>query len=177
MRKATRYQPQIENLESITLLSGMFAGMHGPTASISTLAVPEPRRAAAFLGLNGWSRGTYQVIAGPPDMGATYKLSGGGFVDPLGKSHITGTVNQLGNVARGRARGQIVIAASRGDLTLTLIGPVRSGFSPLPERFSFKITSASGAYRHVRGHGTAILIVGQASPRADHHGFTLDLVP
>ena len=181
MRKAKRYQPQIENLESMTLLAGVFAGMHGPAASIATLAIPEHRRAGVFLHLDGELSGTYQVMSGIPDVGNTYRLSGDGLINPLGKAHGTGDFNQVGNVARGRARGQIALTTSRGSLTLTFRGPLQKGFAPLPYVFLFKITSGSGAYLRDRGHGIAILLIGlpigQPSPRADHHGFTLALLP
>ena len=177
MREAKRYQPQIEDLESLTLLSGGFAGMHGPAASIATLAIAERRQVDAFLHLNGTLAGTYQVVSGMSDVGHIYTLAGDGFINPLGQAHGTGDFNQLGFVARGRAHGQIALTTSRGSLTLTFKGPLQKGFAPLPYVFLFKITSGSGAYPRDRGHGIAILLTGLPSPNADHHGFTLALIP
>lgn len=177
MRRLKRCQPQIENLEPVTPLSGGIVAWHGLAASITTVATSDPSRADVHVKLNGGLSGTYQVVSALPDVGKSYTLAGHGFVNPLGKTDVTGNIHQLGFVVRGKARGQIVITTPRGDLTLALTGPTQKGFAPLPERFTFRITNGSGAYLHDRGHGTAILILGQAAARADHHGFTLALVP
>jgi hypothetical protein len=59
---------------------------------------------------------------------------------------------------------------------LKLEGPRQKGFSPLPDRFTFKITNASGTYLPDRGHGKIELVLDPASAGADHGTFSMVFV-
>jgi hypothetical protein len=176
MRTRKQYQPGIEALESMTLLSGGSAGLHGLVASLAPMT-PLPSSAGQQIRLNGRLTGTYHVpFSILADVGTVYTISGHGTVRGHGKADVAGSLQSLGYVLTGKAHGSIVLSTPRGSLTLSLTGPTQKGFAKLPERFSFKITNSSGAYLHDRGHGTAVLVLDPASAGADHGSFTLVLV-
>jgi hypothetical protein len=176
MRISKRYRPEIEKLESMTLLSGVSTGLPGLAASITTLTSSGGSGSVEQVKLNGTLRGTYHVDDSNPDVGQNYTLFGHGRVSPVKTADVTGHVNSLGNVATGKAHGLLVISTPQGSLTLKLTGPSQKGLARLPDRFSFKITNSSGAYLHDRRHGTAVLVLDPAAPGGDHGTFTLVLV-
>ncbi len=176
MRRTFRYQPRLEYLESMALLSALSAGLHHAAADIKADATPPSSTTPTIISLNGTLKGTYQITPGIPDTGTNYTFSGKGTVRPVGSSDVTGHVRQLGFVATGRAEGLAVISTPQGSLTLTLEGPKQKGFAQLPDRFSFKITNSSGNYLKDRGHGTLVLVVDPAKAAADHGSFTMVLV-
>ncbi len=116
------------------------------------------------------------VTASHYTVGATYNFSGHGTVKPVGGADVIGHVDQVGFVASGHAKGLIVISTPQGSLTLKLEGPKQRGFAPLPDRFSVRITNASGSYLKDRGHGTLVLVLDPATAGADHGSFTMVLV-
>lgn len=176
MRRTFRYQPQLENLEAMALLSALSGGLHHSAADMKANATPPNSTTPTTISLNGTLKGTYQITPSIPDTGTKYTFSGKGTVRPLGSSDVTGNVHDLGFVASGRAEGLAVISTPQGSLTLKLEGPKQKGFAKLPDRFSFKITNSSGSYLHDRGHGTLVLVVDPSTAAADHGTFTMVLI-
>jgi hypothetical protein len=176
MRKSRNCRPHLERLESMELLStGLGAGLHHD-AAIKIDAMPPTSMSHTIISLNGTLRGTYHVKRSLPDVGVIYDFFGHGSVKPGSGADVTGHANSLGNVAKGKAEGLLVISTPTGSLTLKIEGPRQKGFAPLPDRFSFEITNSSGSYLRDRGHGIAVLVLDPAKAGADHGTFTLVLV-
>jgi hypothetical protein len=175
MRRKWHCRPQLETLEAMTLLSGVAGGLHH-IAAVDLSVPPSGPTTPVKVSLNGTLTGTYHQKDGLPDTGDNFTFFGHGKVGPLGVADVTGHAHSLGNVASGQAHGLLVISTPQGSLTLKLEGPTQKGLSSLPDRFTFKITNASGRYLHDRGHGTAVLVLDPAQPGADHGTFTLVLV-
>ena len=176
MHRKNRCRPQLENLESMTLLSGFSAGFHPAASAIVIAGASSTSTTPTLISLIGTLKGNYHLKPGIPDVGATYNFFGHGIVKPVGGADVTGHVDQLGFVASGHAKGVIVISTPQGSLTVKLQGPKQKGFAPLPDHFSATITNGSGSYLKDRGHGTLVLVLDPASAGADHGTFTMVLV-
>jgi len=147
MRMSRRTRPQLEVLESMTLLSALSPALAHPGGPI--LAAATTPGTTTQVSLNGTLTGDYHVAGQVnPDKGLHYVFSGNGSVKPLGHADVdvTGNLHSLGNVAEGQAKGLIVLSTPKGSLTLHLTGPEQKGFAKLPDHFTFKITNSFGKY-------------------------------
>jgi len=177
MRISRRTRPQLEGLESMTLLSALAPALThpgGPILAAATAPVtPTPVK------LNGTLKGDYHVAGKTnPDTGFDYVFSGNGSIGALGHVHVTGHVHSLGNIATGHATGLIVLSTPKGSLTLHLTGPEQKGFAKLPDHFKFKITNSSGKYLGDAGTGTVVFVRDPAGTSAtpEHGTFTMVFV-
>ncbi len=177
MRLSKRARPQLEVLESMTLLSALapaFVHPGGPVLIAATTPVT-----TTTVSLNGTVKGDYHVTSKiTPDKGLDYVFSGNGSVGPLGHVHVTGHVHSVGNITTGHAHGLIVLSTPDGSLTLHLTGPEQKGFANLPDHFTFKITNSSGKYLGDAGTGTVVFVRDPAGTSAslEHGTFTMVFV-
>jgi hypothetical protein len=111
-------------------------------AVISTIPLPE------LVALQGSTRGTYVLESPVPDTGAAYTIRTSGKVAHLGRAIVSGSLDSLGFIAYGHARGTLHVAVAGGALTLELTGPTQPGFSPLPTKFSYVITQGTGKFHN-----------------------------
>ena len=176
MRRKRRLQPELETLESMTLLSSLAPWSHHAAAVAKVDGAPPVFATPTTVSLNGTLKGTYHFKSSLPDVGADYTFFGNGKVKPVGRAAMTGHLQLPGNVAKGRAEGLVVISTPAGSLTLRLEGPEQKGFASPPDRLAFKITNASGRYLKDRGEGTLILVLDPVKAGADHGTFTMVLV-
>ena len=173
MNRKWRCQSRVEKLESLSLLSGLSAGLHHAASVVKIDGAPPVSTTPTIISLTGTLTGSYHIKPDLPDVGANYNFWGHGRVMPVGGADVSGHVRQLGFVASGHAEGLIVIAMPKGSLTLKLEGPKQPGFAKLPDSFSFKITNSSGSYLNDRGHGTLVLVLDPVKAGADHGTFTM----
>jgi hypothetical protein len=117
-----------------------------PPAVVSTDSQPNHS-------LQGIARGNYLGSLLMVDAGIHDKLTGTADLGKLGSFNLTGWLQGLGNIAHGRASGQLVLSNAQGSITLTLTGPVQPGFSPLPSVFNYQVTAGTGAYSHLDRSG------------------------
>ncbi len=177
MRNSQRTRPQLEVLESMTLLSALAPALvhpGGPALIAATTPVT-----TTTVSLNGPVKGDYHLSSKiTPDAGLDYVFSGKGSVGPLGHVHATGNVHGVGNIVTGHAHGLIVLSTPVGSLTLHLTGPVQKGFGNLPDHFTFKITNSSGKYLGDAGTGTVVFVRDPAGTSAtpEHGTFTMVFV-
>jgi len=175
MRISRSTRPQLEVLESMTLLSTLSPALVHPGRPILaavTTGTTTP------VSLKGTLVGLYHVAGkANPDKGLDYVFSGNGSIPALGQVlvHVTGNLHSLGNVAEGRAKGLVVLSTSKGSLTLHLTGPEQKGFARLPDHFTFQITNGSGNYLHDRGTGSVDFrrIPAATSPSPEQGEFTM----
>src|SRR6516225_8500628 len=103
MRTCRTTRPQLEVLESMTLLSALAHPLvhHGGSVQVSL-----PSSTATRVTLNGRLTGSYHLSGGVnADTGLDYVLSGTGDIRALGHVDVTGNMHSLGNIAKGRAQG------------------------------------------------------------------------
>jgi hypothetical protein len=150
MNSRFRRRPQVESLESMTLLSGASAAVGGSIAAMTS----------QVLHLDGMIKGTYHEHLPIPDVGKSYTFTGSGQINPLGRSSLSGSVQTLGFIASGHAHGTLVLSNAHGSVTLQLTGPAQQGFASLPHTFSYTITSASGKFKGDTGSGMVALTLG-----------------
>ncbi len=179
MRHSRSTRPQLEILESMTLLSTLTPVLTHPGGLI--IPADTSTGTTTPVSLNGTVKGNYHVTSkSNPDVGLTYDFSGNGKIGALGHVHATGHLHSVGNIAEGHATGLIVLSDPSGSLTLHVAGPEQKGFASLPDRFTFKITNGSGKYRHDTGTGTVVFVrdpAGTASITTSEHGtFTMVFV-
>jgi hypothetical protein len=173
MREHLQRRPQLESLESVTLLSGSAAAVRG---AIAALVAPSTPTSGHTIHLTGTARGSYHVHIINPDIGKDFTFFGSGQVAPLGHVDLTGHINSPGFIANGHSKGLLVLSNPNGSVTLSLIGPVQSGFTPVPDTFTFKITSASGKFKGDTGTGFMVLELEPAAastPTGEHGSFTM----
>jgi hypothetical protein len=145
---------EFDTLESMTLLSGVTAWVHGSVAPVSAMVSAATVQAKALpVAVNGFSRGVAS-FQNRPDVGTTYSLGTFGPFSGLGRAVVSGTLHTVGFIAQGQATGTLTLYAHRGSLTLTLTGPTQPGFSPLPSSFLFSITGSTGRLAGATGNGT-----------------------
>jgi len=177
MRISRRTRPQLEVLESMTLLSALspaLVHLGGPILAAATAP-----GTTTLVSLNGTLTGDYHVAGkANPDKGLDYVFSGNGSIGALGYVHVTGHLRSLGNVVNGHAHGLIVLSTPNGSLTLHLTGPEQKGLANLPDRFTFKITNSSGKYLGDQGTGTVVFVRDPAGTSAttEHGTFTMVFV-
>ena len=179
MRISRRTRPQLEVLESMTLLSALTPALVHSGAGGPILAATTTTGTTTQVSLNGKLTGDYHVAGKVnPDTGLDYVFSGNGSVSPLGHTHVTGNLHSLGNVAEGQAKGLIVLSTPYGSLTLHLTGPEQKGLAKLPDEFTFKITNSSGKYLGDQGTGTVVFVPDPAGTSAspEHGTFTMVFV-
>ncbi len=177
MRLSKRTRPQLEVLESMTLLSALAPALVHPGGPVLVAATTPVT--TTTVSLNGTVKGDYHVTSKiTPDEGLDYVFSGKGSVGPLGHVHVTGNVHSLGNIVNGQAHGLIVLSTPDGSLTLHLTGPEQKGFANLPDHFTFKITNSSGKYLGDIGTGTVVFVRDPAGTSAtpEHGTFTMVFV-
>jgi hypothetical protein len=182
-----RRQPTFERLETMRLLSGV------SQAVAITPPITVRRSVENAVALTGRVEGTYHASM-IPDAGKTYTFSGHGRVRPLHKSDMTGNVHLPGLLFTPEggslvanptvdAYGQVFLSDARGTLTLTLTAPSHDNANTLPAVFSYRVTNASGRFRHDSGTGQVVIVVdpgaagSAAGPLAEHGTFTLVFVP
>jgi hypothetical protein len=125
-------------------------GPHGTFTLIeNTATVQSP--------LHGTIEGTIKHQMGMPDAGAVFALHGAADLAGLGQVNVTGTIHGVGMLAQGHATGTLTIANAHGTVTLSLVGPVQSGFSALPGQFHFKVVGSTGQYRGLVDEGNLTL--------------------
>jgi hypothetical protein len=123
--------------------------------------------------LTGQGHGIFALGLPVTDIGGVYSLTGSGNLGRLGAVTITGTVSGVGNILHGRARGTLTLSNANGSVTLDLLGPVQSSFSPLPGIFQYRIISATGQYVALRDRGMIQLNLQPTPSVPSSGGFTL----
>jgi hypothetical protein len=154
MRSADRHRkrrPQFEALESWIPLSGGAGALPGALAAHAV--APIVARQGPTIALSGTVRGGYFSSQVNPDKGATYRLGVAGKLSPLGQTGDSGQIQTTGFIAMGMARGNLTLSAPRGNVKLTITGPLQPGFSTLPGTLSYTITGGTRAYRGATGSG------------------------
>jgi hypothetical protein len=107
--------------------------------------------------LAGQGAGTFAGHGLMVDAGQSVLLKGTADLVGLGQVSVMGTVSGLGFVAMGHAQGMLLFTNAAGSVAVTLEGPLQTGFSPLPEQFSYHVDSGTGAYAHLHDDGTLTL--------------------
>jgi hypothetical protein len=105
------------------------------------------------LHVHGSIAGSFTAPVTNPDIGKTYNFTGLGTVSPLGAASLTGQITLPGNVATGRAAGQLTLTGPNGSITLTVTGPRERGSGPLPTKLSYTIASGTGSFANAKGGG------------------------
>jgi hypothetical protein len=104
--------------------------------------------------LAGHGSGTYSLGKFIPDTGVSYQLSGSGMFGQLGQASISGSVQSVGFILQGHAIGKLTFSNAQGSVSIELQGPVQTGFSPIPQWFTYHVTGATGQYSKLQAHGT-----------------------
>jgi hypothetical protein len=153
MFRTRRRRPQLETLETMTLLSGAGAamGLSGPAATRGQVAaevgpvinLPLIPVGASPLFPRGTIRGLYVRQGGS----STIQFSASGSLSPLGATTETGTIG---------ATGTVLIATPKGTVTLQLFPATTPGHF----NYGYGITETTGAYAGDQGAGTVDVTLG-----------------
>ncbi len=123
-------------------------GRTGSSSSVSSssTSTTSSTSSVACKDVNGKLTGAFTLVAGLPDVGRTYNLTGTGSVSVVGSVAATGSVRTLGFIASGHATGDITLTQGSSSVVLHLEGPVQTGFSGLPTSFHYTVQSANGVF-------------------------------
>jgi hypothetical protein len=128
--------------------------------SSSTLVVhhqPASHHMSEQHPLHGAGIAVYTTTLQVPDVGLPYHLQGAGNFGVLGLVTVTGNIKSAGFIMQGHATGTLTFANAQGSITLQLTGAEQDGPAPLPQQFSYQITSGTGAYANLHDQGTLTL--------------------
>lgn len=117
--------------------------------------------------LAGTGDGTYAGRSLIVDAGAAYHLTGHGTFGALGAVRIDGTIQGVGMIQSGHARGTLTFTTAHGSVTVQLDGPVQGAFAPIPTWFNYHIVHATGHYAALKDQGT-LRIDLQPAPGGAH---------
>jgi hypothetical protein len=157
--RGRRRRPQLESLETMTLLSGLPAAAHQAarrdvspaSAHISTHATLAQALGPGTIG------GTFFAHRANSGSGTIYSLFASGKLAPLGPVLLVGGFSTAGFAARGAGGGNLAFTSesNRGNLLVRLT-ELPAGSAPTPGRyhFSYVVAHGSGAIDGARGSGT-----------------------
>jgi hypothetical protein len=155
-RNQNRIRPELEGLESMTLLSGAAAAIHAHVATMTPIVNPLPP-----ISISGRAHGQYFARTENPDTGATYDFAATGNISPLGQSLIAGELKTVGNINGNGPVTTIRIMGRHGALKLrvaelnpNLPPPPGSSTAANVVHFAFTVTGGNGRYRNDQGSGT-----------------------
>ena len=159
MRDRWRRRPQLESLESMTLLSSATTIAHAAAHRVvAPMTSPAPKLPSPGLALlNGTAHGTFFAHGPSPTSGTIYSLFASGKVAPVGSTLLVGGFQTRGVIASDRSSGTIVFEAPRGNLFLRLFatpGPTASAPAASQYHFTYQVATGSGAFKNVSGSGT-----------------------
>jgi len=152
--------PQVETLESMTLLSGLPA-LAAAHPLVAQAAEVHAAAAAPKVALNATTRGFYTTTLG--------RANG------VGAVAVTRKLVSVGFIREGHATGTLTVRTARGNLTVDVTGPPQQGFSDLPTQFTFTVKGATGRFENATGTGTLIVALKADpftanAPNAHGHG-------
>jgi hypothetical protein len=122
------------------------------TAPVGTVPTTPPP-VQTTLGPSWTGQGRYTLATKANNVKA-YTLQGSADFGKTGFFAIGGTIQTIGNVASGRAAGQITLSSPRGKLVLQVTGPTQSRNAGLPTTFTYRVVSGTGFFAHYVGQGT-----------------------
>lgn len=183
MSRGRKARPQLEPLESMCLLSGVAAAVHGPhhhPAAATSTGSP-----GSTLTLRGSESGVF--VMQQNSSARNYDITAAGRLTPLGYSATTGNLHVLLGISSGPPNGTLHLAASRGTLTLQIPKSVMipAGL-PTPTSSNeivdtYTITKGTGSYKGDTGSGvvefTFSNISSAASFAVGHVGITFAVLP
>jgi hypothetical protein len=123
-----------------------------PPEAAPVLAAPLPPQIRHPLA--GRGSGAFSTDLIPVDAGPLFHLHGSAKLAGLGSVLVYGTVGGVGFTQSGRAGGTLTFIGNGGSVTVQLLGPVQTAFSPLPHYFHYQITGGTGAFQHLADSGT-----------------------
>ncbi len=155
-------RPQVETLETMTLLSGVTAMVMpqapAPAAMTRNLPIPE------IVGLNGQASGSYTSSRKISDAGAAYKLEKvSGMFDGYGKGVVTGTLHTPGFIRNSRSVGTLKVALPGGAVFVALSSGSQKSFAGLPSQVSYVITRGTGRFHDAAGDPTGRGVIDVSS--------------
>lgn len=151
MRARTRARPQLEALESMTLLSGVAAAaVHRPHAEVAAVN-NGPTTPGTTITLSGTERGLYFARQQNPDTGKQYSFTAVGRVSPLGLTFSTGSFHTPGFILNGMVDGSLTLRAPRGLVNVMLSGPAQG---PSAGVFDLTYTITGGTRNFANDKGT-----------------------
>jgi hypothetical protein len=153
MRKCRNASPQLETMESLTLLSGVAASaLVLPThAEIATKTTTSP--------LKGTLRGTFHGHQLGSEMIYDYDIKASGKLTPIGAATVTASLQEFPGILENSSSGSLDLITGRGTLTLQMSDLlVLSDQTPLPTSpneiaVTYEISDGTGAYQDDTGIG------------------------
>ncbi len=148
MRTRKRFQPQMEGMEAMVLLSGAASALH---AKMMVDATP-----AGTITLAGTAHGRFVEQQQNPDTGKTFQLNGMGIISPIGRANVSGSLQFPGFIMGVPATGTLHLRTAHGSLTLQLTQVLPTAATSVPagqSEFSYKITQATGRFQGDQGSG------------------------
>jgi hypothetical protein len=155
------FKPTVDGCESRELLSSGL--LRAPSAWLARAS------AIKVIQLGGTITGHYVQNTINPDVGSVFTLNGSGNVNGFGKAFASSSLQSIGFIANGTARGVLVLAGPKGTLTLNLTGAThQNGPAGLPSSFTFKTSVGTGKFWNVHDQGTVSLVL---SPKKTFNSF------
>jgi hypothetical protein len=152
MRPRNHARPQLESMETLTLLSGIAA-----TAFSLPNHVEVSTTTGTKLTLGGTARGVF--LTHQTSTARNYSIDAAGTLTPIGKTAIAGSLHVNLGISSGPPSGTLTLVTSKGTLTLQIPESVALPVGlPTPTAKdeivdTYVITKGTGAYKGDTGSG------------------------
>lgn len=154
-----------DNIGHVTLTSGAVASTTAPTAPPPTTPTPPPRTtppptttpSQTYRATSWQGQGRFTLSSNASTGVKTYTLEG---TADLGSSNffsMKGSIQTVGNVASGTAKGRLTLTSSKGTLIIDVTGPTQTRNSALPTTVNYRIVSGTGYFAGASGSASALL--------------------
>lgn len=161
-----------DNIGHITLTSGSVASTTAPAATTTTSTTTTPPRTTpppttsprptttpsqTYRSTSWQGQGRYTLTTNASTGVKTYNFEG---TADLGNSNffsMKGSIQTVGNVASGMAKGRLTLTSSKGTLIIDVTGPTQTRNSALPTTLNYRIVSGTGYFAGASGSASALL--------------------
>jgi hypothetical protein len=126
----------------------------GSSVTPSALGSAAKTATAPHHPLQGTGTAAYHEPRITVDTGMSLSLLGHGRLGDLGTFQVSGSINGVGLINKGRATGELVLKNSHGTITVNVHGPVQPSFAPIPRALVYVIAKGTGDFQHLAGYGS-----------------------
>jgi len=172
-RNRARIRPEVEGLESMTLLSGVAASVHTAASAMVTAPVQT-------VSLSGTAHGNYVSRQSNPDTGTLYSFNARGMIAPVGRTFDFGSFHTPGFIQNGQTQGRLTLVGPRGTLRMTITEVTPTTDPTNVFHFTYTITGGTGRFRNAQGTGNLDVTLTPAmtsSIRVGHGRLSLAFTP
>ena len=158
--------PRLDTRPGLERLGSRILPSASPVAAHSAPVLNGPSVLQTNPPLAGHGHGSYSYDAVQSGAGIEYRMSGTAALSGMGAVSVSGSIHSVGFIVRGHAGGELTFKGPHGSITVELIGPTQTGFSPPPTSFTARVVAETGAYAGRQWHDGRLTLNLTPAPTA-----------